>query len=182
MPAMTYRLRWPDQTVSVCYSPSLVIQDFFDAGASSPLPDFMARIRSATQIASDRVAAKFGFACSRANDQLAEIERLAERFSIPSDMARFARMAERIEDSFFGAFWNRSAGCLYDVVDYGGPDAAIRPNQIFAVSLPFPLLDSESAQSVVQVVERFKGEPTFAHLTLTEVVRSRIAAVAARLL
>ena len=38
------------------------------------------------------------------------------------------------------------------------------------------------SNGVVQVVERFKGEPTFAHLTLTEVVRSRIAAVAARLL
>jgi len=80
------------------------------------------------------------------------MERLAERFSIPSDMARFARMAERIEDSFLSTFWNGSAGCLYDVVDYGGRDGAIRPNQIFAVSLPFPLLDSESAQSVVRVV------------------------------
>jgi len=80
------------------------------------------------------------------------MERLAERFSIPSDMARFARMAERIEDSFLSSFWNGNAGCLYDVVDYAGPDAAIRPNQIFAVSLPFPLLDSESAQSVVRVV------------------------------
>ena len=38
------------------------------------------------------------------------------------------------------------------------------------------------SNGVVQVVERFKGEPSFAHLTLTEVVRSRIAAVAARLL
>lgn len=38
------------------------------------------------------------------------------------------------------------------------------------------------SNGVVQVVERFKGEPTFAHLTFTEVVRSRIAAVAARLL
>jgi predicted ribonuclease YlaK len=32
------------------------------------------------------------------------------------------------------------------------------------------------------VVERFKGEPTFAHLTMKEVVRSRIAELAARLL
>jgi predicted glycogen debranching enzyme len=80
------------------------------------------------------------------------MERLAERFSIPSDMARFARMAEKIEDSFFATFWNAGAGCLHDVVDYAGPDAAIRPNQILAVSLPFPLLDSESAQSVVRVV------------------------------
>jgi predicted glycogen debranching enzyme len=80
------------------------------------------------------------------------MERLAERFSIPSDMARFGRMAEKIEDNFLPVFWNQAAGCLYDVVDYAGPDTAIRPNQILAVSLPFPLLDSESAQSVVRVV------------------------------
>jgi predicted glycogen debranching enzyme len=80
------------------------------------------------------------------------MERLAERFSIPHDMARFGRMAEKIEENFLPVFWNAAAGCLYDVVDHSGPDAAIRPNQILAVSLPFPLMDSESAQSVVKVV------------------------------
>jgi predicted glycogen debranching enzyme len=80
------------------------------------------------------------------------MERLAERFSIPSDMARFGRMADRIEDVFLPTYWNERAGCLYDRVDYDGPDDAIRPNQILAVSLPFPLLDSESAQKVVRVV------------------------------
>ena len=38
------------------------------------------------------------------------------------------------------------------------------------------------SNGVVQVVERFKGEPTFAHLTMSEVVRSRIAELAAKLL
>ena len=38
------------------------------------------------------------------------------------------------------------------------------------------------SNGIVQVVERFKGEPTFAHLTMKEVVRSRIAELAARLL
>jgi uncharacterized repeat protein (TIGR04042 family) len=77
---MTYRLRWPDQSVSECYSPSLVIHDFFDAGASYPLPEFLQRVRAATRIASDRVAAKYGFACSRAADQLAQIEAKAAAF------------------------------------------------------------------------------------------------------
>jgi predicted glycogen debranching enzyme len=80
------------------------------------------------------------------------MERLAERFSIPHDMARFARMAEKVEESFLSTFWNEDEGCLYDCVDWEGPDASVRPNQILAVSLPFPLLDSESAQSVVRVV------------------------------
>jgi predicted glycogen debranching enzyme len=80
------------------------------------------------------------------------MERLAERFSIPHDMARFGRMAEKIEENFLGTFWNAEAGCLSDVVGWDGPDRAVRPNQLLAVSLPFPLLDSESALSVVRVV------------------------------
>jgi PhoH-like ATPase len=38
------------------------------------------------------------------------------------------------------------------------------------------------SNGLVQVVERFKGEPCFAHLTMREVVRSRIAELAAKLL
>ena len=82
------------------------------------------------------------------------MERLAERFSIPNDMARFARRAEQVEASFYASFWNPDLGCLHDLVTAAGPDSAIRANQIMAVSLPFPLLDSESAESVVDVVGR----------------------------
>ncbi len=80
MPAMHYCLRWPDQTETQCYSPSLVIKDYFEPGMRYPLADFLERIRVATAIASERVRAKFGFACSRANDQLQDLEQLAERF------------------------------------------------------------------------------------------------------
>ena len=38
------------------------------------------------------------------------------------------------------------------------------------------------SNGLVQVVERFKGEPSFAHLTMKDVVRSRIAELAAKLL
>jgi uncharacterized repeat protein (TIGR04042 family) len=81
MPAMHYHLRWPDASVSRCYSPSLVIKDFFEPQTAYAVPDFLRRLREATQIASDRVAAKFGFACSRAADQLAEVESQAARFA-----------------------------------------------------------------------------------------------------
>lgn len=80
MPVMHYRLRWPDDSELLCYSPSLVIKDHFSVGQHYALDDFLARARTATQIASDRVAAKFGFACSRAADQLAVIEAEAARF------------------------------------------------------------------------------------------------------
>jgi len=81
MPALHYQLRWPDASVQTCYSPSLVIKDFLEPHTSYPLPDFLQRLREATQIASDRVEAKFGFVCSRAMDNLAAVEETAQRFT-----------------------------------------------------------------------------------------------------
>jgi uncharacterized repeat protein (TIGR04042 family) len=81
MPEMLYRVRWPDASESECYSPSLVIKDFFEPGTRYALPDFLSRLREATHIASERVRAKYGFACSRANDQLLQIEHQAGRYA-----------------------------------------------------------------------------------------------------
>jgi uncharacterized repeat protein (TIGR04042 family) len=80
MPAMHFHLRWPDETESRCYSPSLVIKDHFEPGARYPLHEFMSEVRKAMHVASERVREKFGFACSMALDQLAQIERIAARF------------------------------------------------------------------------------------------------------
>ena len=80
MPAMHFHLRWPDASESRCYSPSLVIKDHFEPGATYPLPVFMTELREAMHVASERVRAKFGFACSMALDQLAQIEGIAARF------------------------------------------------------------------------------------------------------
>ena len=52
----------------------------------------------------------------------------------------------------FKRFWNPQRGCLYDVVDVGGGsscDASVRPNQLFAVSLPYSVLDAAQMRSVV---------------------------------
>jgi uncharacterized repeat protein (TIGR04042 family) len=81
MPAMHYRLRWPDLTETEYYSPSLVIRDYFAPGADYSLPDFLQRIRDATMIASERVRIKYGFPCLRAQAQLQAIEQEADRFA-----------------------------------------------------------------------------------------------------
>ena len=95
MPAMHYRLQWPDASVTTCYSPSLVIQDYFEPGSSYALPEFLRRLRQATQIASDRVAARFGYACTRAADQLATVEAVAARYA--RDEAACVRVLEFLE-------------------------------------------------------------------------------------
>ncbi|HZZ12206.1 MAG TPA: MSMEG_0570 family nitrogen starvation response protein [Paraburkholderia sp.] len=80
MPVMHFRIQWPDGDEANCYSPSLVISDFFTPGEAYALDDFVERSRQALGIASERVREKYGFACSAALDQLAQIERDAERF------------------------------------------------------------------------------------------------------
>jgi uncharacterized repeat protein (TIGR04042 family) len=80
MPAMHFSIRWPDAREMRCYSPSLVIKDHFTPGTRYPLPVFMTEVREALHTASERVRAKFGFACSMALGQLAEIEAAAEAF------------------------------------------------------------------------------------------------------
>jgi uncharacterized repeat protein (TIGR04042 family) len=77
MPEMYFRVRWPDGQVQRCYSPSTVVEDFFVAGTTYPLADFVERSRQALAIASERVRAKYGFGCSSAADQLADIEATA---------------------------------------------------------------------------------------------------------
>ncbi len=81
MPAMHFHLRWPDGREARCYSPSLVIKDYLVPDTAYPLDDFLSRAREALGIASERVRAKYGFACSMAMDQLAQIEAEAAAFA-----------------------------------------------------------------------------------------------------
>ncbi|HXZ08600.1 MAG TPA: MSMEG_0570 family nitrogen starvation response protein [Paraburkholderia sp.] len=80
MPVMHFKIRWPDGIEASCYSPSTVVGEFFVAGERYPVDDFVARAREALNIGSERVREKYGFACSAALDQLAQIEAAATRF------------------------------------------------------------------------------------------------------
>jgi uncharacterized repeat protein (TIGR04042 family) len=80
MPEMRFRIRWPDGTPETCYSPSLVIRDYFAVGTDYPVAEFLQRSRTALGIASDRVKAKYGMPCRRALAQLARIEAAAGAF------------------------------------------------------------------------------------------------------
>jgi uncharacterized repeat protein (TIGR04042 family) len=85
MPEMRFVVRWPDGANDTCYSPSLVIKDYFREGETYALADFVARSREALTIASDRVKAKYGHGCSLALGQLARIESAAARFADAPD-------------------------------------------------------------------------------------------------
>jgi hypothetical protein len=76
----------------------------------------------------------------------------ARRFE-PTAGAEYAQAADRVVAAFTSTFWNPERRCLYDVVNERGPDARLRHNQIFAVSLPFPLLSPSQRTDVVRAVE-----------------------------
>jgi glycogen debranching enzyme len=61
--------------------------------------------------------------------------------------------AELVKKSFEEKFWYAEGNYLYDVIDEkGNPDASLRPNQIFALSLPFHLIDGEKAKAVFEII------------------------------
>lgn len=80
MPEMHFSVRWPDGQTQRCYSPSLIVQEHLTPGQSYPLDDFLRRVQEALEIASERVRAKYGFACSRAMDQWAQVHERATPF------------------------------------------------------------------------------------------------------
>jgi glycogen debranching enzyme len=67
----------------------------------------------------------------------------------------YKEQAELAKQSFNERYWNQANGCLFDVLDGPeGNDPAIRPNQIFSISLPHPILEEGRWAGVVDVVSR----------------------------
>jgi len=66
---------------------------------------------------------------------------------------RARQAADTLALNFADRFWNPGNDCLNDVVNSDGQDRAIRPNQIFAVSLPHSMLNIEQMRKIVSVVQ-----------------------------
>lgn len=76
------------------------------------------------------------------------------------DAERIARHAATCYQSFNARFWNDETNCLYDVVDgEKGDDAAIRPNMLFAISLPHPVLDPSRWKAVMDAAQHGLATP-----------------------
>lgn len=95
MPEIRFQVEWPDGAQELCYSPSLVVKDYFQPEQIYALEEFVDRSRTALQIASDRVQAKYGMPCSLALGQLRQIEARAARYgSLPDAKVRLIRFIE----------------------------------------------------------------------------------------
>jgi predicted glycogen debranching enzyme len=75
---------------------------------------------------------------------------LAESLQLPEES--FGERAREVREQFEKVFWNERRGALYDCVDGEFRDESVRPNQLFAISLPFPLLEGARAASVLRLI------------------------------
>jgi uncharacterized repeat protein (TIGR04042 family) len=78
---MTFDVQWPDGRVQRCYSPSLVMHDYLTSGSHYTVAEFVDRSATALREASERVRAKFGFACTSAAATAEEINAAATEFA-----------------------------------------------------------------------------------------------------
>lgn len=129
MPEMHFLVRWPSGREMRCYSPSLVVHDYLEAGESYRVPDFLARVRSLYRVASERVRAKYGFACSAAMDELAALEQAAKEEDEPGGRPPRAAPAARVTVVAFDGPPKPAAtfvlGAHHAVVIVGGGQAGL---------------------------------------------------------
>jgi len=85
-------------------------------------------------------------------NSLKTMELLATQFGYGDLAEEYQRVAEKAKRSFVEKFWNSQRNCLFDVIDGEIKDASLRPNQIFAVSLDFSMLDEERKLAVSSIV------------------------------
>ncbi|MBY5952544.1 amylo-alpha-1,6-glucosidase [Algoriphagus marincola] len=64
----------------------------------------------------------------------------------------YGKLAEKAKESFLSEFWDEENGYLADVVHDGEKDWAIRPNMVFATSLPYSMLDENQKASILDLV------------------------------
>lgn len=79
------------------------------------------------------------------------MEMLCEKFG--EDASHYKELSELVKKSFVEKFWNAEGGYLYDVAD--PCENRIRPNQIYAVSLPYTMLDRDKEASIVKCVSKY---------------------------
>ena len=80
------------------------------------------------------------------------IESLSKKFGEKEQAKKYAELAEKCKKSFEEKFYNAKRKCLYDVLG----DNKIRPNQLFSISLTYPVLEpnSEQAKNMMETVEK----------------------------
>jgi predicted glycogen debranching enzyme len=71
----------------------------------------------------------------------------------------YGSKARKVRESFNRLFWNKAQNSLFDFVDGEYKNDDVRPNQVYAISLPFPLLEKDRAKKVFDTVTKYLLTP-----------------------
>ena len=111
MPELTFRLRWPDATETLNYSPSTIIATYFEVGRAYGVAEFAALARRALQAASDRVKETHGYPLR------------ARRRNAGDDRTRIGKIHRQCRSHRAGA--QRMSAPHYEVAIIGGGQAGL---------------------------------------------------------
>ena len=78
---------------------------------------------------------------------------LAREMDLSNESKDYTTLAENVSKSFNDAFWFDEGQYLYDFINGETKNTAIRPNQVFAVSLPYTMLSKKRQRDVVEIVK-----------------------------
>ncbi|MGL5870549.1 amylo-alpha-1,6-glucosidase [Clostridium chrysemydis] len=79
------------------------------------------------------------------------MELLAIKFKDP-DFKEYKDLGEKVKESFNREFWSEEDKYLYDALSDTLKDNSIRPNAVYAVSLPFTMLDKEKEKMILDKI------------------------------
>ena len=71
----------------------------------------------------------------------------------------YGAKARKVRECFNLKFWNKAKNSLYDFIDGDNKNDELRPNQVYALSLPFPLLEKDRAKKVFDTITKFLLTP-----------------------
>ena len=83
---------------------------------------------------------------------LCSLSELLKEAGQTTEADQYIKQSRIVIESFNNQFWNEQQQCLYDCIDGDYKNDDLRPNQLYAISLPFPLLPSLKAKQVLDKV------------------------------
>lgn len=79
------------------------------------------------------------------------MEELSEK---EEEKSFYGELAKKVKESFLNKFWNEKAGCLKDVLSDDYQENQIRPNQVWALTMPYTMISDEWAKKVLDTIKR----------------------------
>jgi len=81
MPEVVLELHWPDGETSPFYSPSTVVYEYLKPGETLSIAELEQKGLAALREASERVRARYGFACTRTDEEALRLQCSIARYN-----------------------------------------------------------------------------------------------------